>query len=113
MLLHTNSIFSNKFKDDVAKLLDKLSCNGNITIQCDKLKINNSADIDPFKIEYECTQTYDNVDLVAFIQCEINKGRTINLAQYDRIHCSYFNKQYIRIYDLYVYINEKILKLDF
>jgi hypothetical protein len=89
MLLHTNSIFSNKFKDDVAKLLNKLSCGGSITIQNDKLKINNSVDIDPFKTEYQCTQTYDNAELVAFIRCELAKAKAINFTQYDKVHCMY------------------------
>ena len=32
MLLHTNSVFSNKFKDDIAKILDELTNNGQLII---------------------------------------------------------------------------------
>jgi hypothetical protein len=90
--LHTNSIFSNKFKDDVAKLLDKLSNNGNLTIKDDEIKLvdNKITNTDILKIEYEYTQTYDNLYLINYIKEEIRRFKKVNILKYHNIHVMYF-----------------------
>ena len=92
MLLHTNSIFSNKFKDDVAKLLDKLSNNGNLMIKDDEIKLvdNKITNADILKIEYEYTQTYDNIYLINYIKEEIRRFKKVNILKYHNIHIMYF-----------------------
>ena len=73
IILHTNSVFSNKFKDDVAKLLDNLTNTGNIVIKNDQLIVSNFKQVDKFIEQYEYTQTYDNIELVEFIKEQIRK----------------------------------------
>ena len=83
MLLHTNSIFSNKFKDDVAKLLNKLSDSNNLLIQNDKLEINQS------EYKYEYTQTYSNIPLFKYVDDKIKLFKKINVFKYDKLHVMY------------------------
>jgi hypothetical protein len=91
MLLHTNSIFSNKFKDDVAKILDNLTNKGEIQIRNDNLVVNIiPKQIDYFKEEYIYTQTYDNINLVEFVKKEIKKCKSINWNKYIDRHILYF-----------------------
>lgn len=62
MILHTNSIFSNKFKDDIAKILDKLTDSGQLVISNNELVINTEPKKKPIEYfnEYEYTQTFEN-----------------------------------------------------
>jgi|SaaInlStandDraft_6_1057023.scaffolds.fasta_scaffold21789_3 hypothetical protein len=94
MILHTNSVFSNGFKDEVAKILDKLTDTGQLTISNDSLIIENSIKIvnkDHFHEEYNYTQTYDNTYLVNFIKNEIIKCKSIDWIKYcdQHIHVMY------------------------
>jgi len=87
MLLHTNSVFSNKFKDDVAKILDKLSDDGKIIIVDNKLIVKTNNDI--LTDEYVYTQTYDNDVLIDFIKSEIIKCKKLNWHKYCDMHIMY------------------------
>jgi hypothetical protein len=94
ILLHTNSVFSNKFKDNIAKLLDELTNNnmliinnGELTIQTHNTK-NNLIKI--INDEFEYTQTFDNIELVNFIKNEIIKCQKESWNKYMKKHLIYF-----------------------
>jgi hypothetical protein len=95
ILLNSNSLFSTKFKDDVAKLLDKLTNTGNLMITNDALtiqvqkpqkEINNEL----LTGDYIYTQTYDNDELVGFIKHQIKDFKKVNWIKYLDKHVMYF-----------------------
>ena len=88
ILLHTNSIFTNKFKDDISKILDELSNDNKLVISDDKLIL--KKPIDNFIENYVYTQTYDNQDLLDFIKKEIINTKKINWNKYVNKHIMYF-----------------------
>jgi hypothetical protein len=97
MLLHTQSIFSNKFKDDVAVILTKLSNNGNLIIKDDAIKLINNpitTNIERFKFnlpkKYVYDQTYTNIKLCEFLQKQIDDfDDNVNLMNYDKMNVLY------------------------
>lgn len=88
IILHTNSVFSNKFKDDVAKLLDDLTNTGDVVIKNNALVT--VQKINPFIEEYEYTQTYNNIELLEFIKEQIRNSQKINYNKYVFTHIMYF-----------------------
>jgi hypothetical protein len=95
ILLHTNSTFSDKFKKDVSKLLDKLTSDGTIVIKNDTLTISDNiilkkSNNEIIKDEYIYTQTYDNNELINFIKNEINRCKKMNWHKYCKKHILYF-----------------------
>lgn len=91
MILHTNSIFSNKFKDDIAKILDKLTDSGQLIISNDQLVINTEPKKKPIEYfnEYEYTQTYENQLLVNFVKNLIKNFKQVNINKYLKKHVMY------------------------
>lgn len=98
MLLHTNSLFSNKFKNDIAKLLDQLTNQGQLMIDNDTLVLNNNVpnnvlipkNVDHFKEDYIYNQTYENTQLLDFIKHLIVSNKQINYNKYLNKHVLYF-----------------------
>jgi len=94
MLLHTNSLFSNKFKNDVAKLLDNLTNNGSITIADNKLvSCANACAKKPIELlieEYNYTQTYENESLLELAKNQIRECKKTNWNKYLKKHVMYF-----------------------
>ncbi len=92
ILLHSNSLFAKKFKNEIAKILDKLTNQGMITIVDDKVvlienvKISKECLIEP----YEYTQTFDNVKLVNFTRDIIKEFKNVNWNKYLKKHIMYF-----------------------
>lgn len=78
MLLHTNSIFSNKFKNDVAKLLDNLTNKGAIGIANNNLVAITKKPNEYIIEEYNYTQTYENENLVALAKDRIKECKKTN-----------------------------------
>lgn len=93
MLLHTNSLFSNKFKNDIAKLLDQLTNQGQLMIDNDTLVLNNNIlvtkNVDHFKEDYIYNQTYENIQLLEFIKHLIVSNKQINYNKYLNKHVLY------------------------
>lgn len=93
MILHTNSIFSNKFKDDISKILAELTNDGQLMIKDDNVslvkKVKKSAN--NFIESYEYTQTFDNMILTDFIKDRIKEMKQINWNKYcsPNIHVMY------------------------
>jgi hypothetical protein len=91
MLLHTNSIFSNKFKDNIAKILDKLTNNGNLIIKNDNLTLTTiKKPIEYLQEDYNYIQTYENNNLVDFVKNQINECKKTNWNKYVKKHVMYF-----------------------
>lgn len=94
MIMGSNSIFSNKFKKEVSKILDELTDSGKLIIENDELKLTSDVltkiKIDKFKDEYCYDQTYDNIELVDFIKKEIQICKTMNWHKYCEMHVMYF-----------------------
>lgn len=91
MILHTNSIFSNKFKDDIARILDKLTDSGQLIISNDQLVINTEPKKKPIEYfnQYEYTQTYENQVLVNFVKNLIKNFKEVNINKYLKKHVMY------------------------
>lgn len=88
MLLHSNNTFSNKFKDDIVKILDELTDNGQLMISNGNLQLVNK---DVFEnINYCYTQTYNNNELVDFIKSRIVEFKKINWNKYSKRNVIYF-----------------------
>lgn len=95
MLLHSNNSFSNKFKEDIVKILDELTNNGNLMIINGDLKLvdnnliipNNKDKFD--NINYCYTQTYDNYNLVNFIKSRIIEFKKNNWIRYCKRNVMY------------------------
>ncbi len=92
ILLHSNSSFARKFKDEIAKILDTLTQQGKIIIQNDKLVIKEQIKkpIDYLDLEYVFTQTYDNIQLVNFAKERIKEFKKVNWNKYLNRHIMYF-----------------------
>jgi hypothetical protein len=86
----------NKFKDDVAKLLDTLTNTGAVVLNNNKLELvpndmnKKIVPTDYFKQEYEYTQTYDNINLIEFIKNQIDSCKKSNWNKYVKKHVMYF-----------------------
>lgn len=89
MLLHTNSLFSNKFKDDVSKLLDELT-NKNMIMVKDKNLVFIDKPTNLLVDKYVYTQTYSNTDLLDFIKSRIAESKKMNWNKYVNKHIMYF-----------------------
>lgn len=91
MILHTNSIFSSKFKDDIAKILDKLTDSGQIVISNNQLVLNTEPKKKPIEYfnEYEYTQTYENSVLVNYAKNLIKNFKEVNINKYLKKHVMY------------------------
>jgi hypothetical protein len=91
ILLHTNSIFTNKFKDDVAKLLDILTNKNMLVIKNDNLELTSSVSNNLLlNNNYEYTQTYDNIELLDYIKTRIVDFKKVNWNKYLKRHIMYF-----------------------
>ncbi len=92
ILLHSNSSFARKFKDEIAKILDTLTNQGQITIINDKIAIKEPVKkpIEYFESEYVYTQTYDNIMLVNFAKERIREFKKVNWNKYLNRHIMYF-----------------------
>ncbi len=92
ILLHSNSSFARKFKDEIAKILDTLTNQGQITIKNDTIVIKEPVKkpIEYFETEYVYTQTYDNIMLVNFAKERINEFKKVNWNKYLNRHIMYF-----------------------
>jgi hypothetical protein len=79
ILLHSNSSFAKKFKDEIAKILDSLTQQGQIVIKNDSIVIkeNIKKPIEYLDLEYVYTQTYDNPQLVNFAKERIKEFKKI------------------------------------
>src|SRR5690606_25600079 len=90
MLLKTNSIFSNKFKDDLSEILDTLMKNNQLTIKNDKLQLTNlHKDLLEDNTKYD-NNTFDNLTLTNFIKEEISKCKNMIWNKYADKHVLYF-----------------------
>ncbi len=100
IILHSNSVFSISFKNDLSDLLVDLRNKGLLTIQNDTLKINNGkldkktkskelTNIDHFDKPCEYTQTYDNLMLVDFVAKQINDFKKVKIGKYYKLHVMY------------------------
>ena len=90
MLLHTNSIFSNKFKNDVAKLLDSLTNNGMITITNNNMVAITKKPNEYIIEEYNYTQTYENENLLGLAKERIKECKKTNWNKFLKKHVMYF-----------------------
>ena len=90
MLLHTNSIFSNKFKNDVAKLLDNLTNKGAITITNNNLVAITKKPNEYIIEEYNYTQTYENENLLGLVKDRIKECKKTNWNKFLKKHIMYF-----------------------
>lgn len=90
ILLHTNSVFSNKFKNDVAKLLDSLTNKGVLTISNNNLVANIKKPNEYLIEEYNYTQTYENENLVELVKNQIKECKKTNWNKYLKKHIMYF-----------------------
>lgn len=90
MLLHTNSIFSNKFKNDVAKLLDSLTTNGMITITNNNMVAITKKPNEYIIEEYNYTQTYENENLLGLAKERIKECKKLNWNKFLKKHIMYF-----------------------
>ena len=90
MLLHTNSIFSNKFKNDVAKLLDNLTNKGAITITNNNMVAITKKPNEYIIEEYNYTQTYENENLLGLAKERIKECKKTNWNKFLKKHVMYF-----------------------
>jgi hypothetical protein len=94
MVMGSTSLFSNKFKKDIVKILDELTDSGDLIIEDDKLKLNKKTIIpvqsEKLTDEYYYDQTYDNIVLIEFIKNEIREYKTVNWHKYCELHVMYF-----------------------
>ncbi len=93
MLLHSNNSFSNKFKDDIAKILDELTNNGNLMIYNGDLKLVNDdlklVNDNKNLVDIYYTQTFNNNELVSFIKEMIFKFKNTNWTKYYKKNVMY------------------------
>lgn len=92
ILLNSNSSFAQKFKKEIAKILDKLTMNGNIIIENDKiqLKENYSNKLENMLDSYEnevCL--YKNHNLISFIKDRMSVLKNENWNKYMNKHIMY------------------------
>ena len=101
IILHSNSVFSISFKNDLSDLLVDLRNKGLLTIENDTLKINDRkldkkvkskelTNIDHFDKPCEYTQTYDNFVLTNLVHEHIEKFKKVNLNKYHKKALMYF-----------------------
>ena len=100
MLLNTNSIFTKKFKSDIAQLLIKLRTTGMLSLENDKIDITVDTkaiqklkQFDNEKILYtpeQYIQTYDNMSLINFIKFRIDEFKKVSICKYHKMHVMYF-----------------------
>jgi hypothetical protein len=96
MLLHSNSVFSNKFKDDVSKIIDQLTDNGIVVLENNSLKLDSGKIMtinDKAKLLTDaniCDKTYENIELVDFIRNELVKFKNVGWNKYCDKHIMYF-----------------------
>lgn len=90
MLLHSNSSFSRKFKDEISKILDKLTSQGSMVLSNDKLVLVEKKPIEYLTDEYNYVQRYDNENLVNFIKEQIKNFKKSNWNKYLNRHIMYF-----------------------
>lgn len=97
ILLNSNSKYAKKFKNEVAKILDKLTSQGNIKVIHDELTLVENKE--PLKIlrkpieilneEYIYTQTYENRELVNMAKEIISQFKKTNWNKYANKHVLY------------------------
>lgn len=91
ILLHSNSSFAHKFKEDIAKILDQLTNQGNLRLVNDKLVlVENKKPIEYLTDEYNYVQTYSNENLVNFVKEKIKNFKKSNWNKYLNRHVMYF-----------------------
>ena len=91
ILLHSNSSFARKFKDEIAKILDSLTNQGSIQISNNKLVlVENKKPIEYLTDEYNYVQTYNNENLLNFVKEKIKNFKKSNWNKYLNRHVMYF-----------------------
>lgn len=91
ILLHSNSSFARKFKEDIAKILDELTNQGNLILSNDKLTlVENKKPIEYLTEKVIYTQTYENEILVNFVKEKIIESKKNNWNKYMYRHIMYF-----------------------
>lgn len=91
ILLHSNSSFARKFKEDIAKILDNLTTQGKLILHNDKLTlVENKKPLEYLTDEYIYTQTYDNTELLDFVKIRIKEFKKTNWNRYIKKHVMYF-----------------------
>lgn len=93
ILLHSNSIYARKFKEDISKILDQLTNQGNLTLVNDKLMLVENKKIYPTEHlvnDYNYIQTYNNEILVNFVKEKIKESQKSNWNKYMYRHIMYF-----------------------
>jgi len=94
MILNTNSIFTKQFKSDITKMLIKLRKHGLLGLNNDTLEVNikkakSVPTIDHFDKPYTYTQTYNNIQLVEFVNKQIQNFKKVNIGKYHKLHIMY------------------------
>lgn len=91
ILLHSNSSFAHKFKNDISKILDQLTNQGKMIILNDKLVlVENKKPIEYLSEEYFYSQTYENTELLDFVKDRIINFKKSNWNKYLNKHVLYF-----------------------
>lgn len=91
ILLHSNSAFAKKFKEDISKILDQLTNQGNLTLVNDKLiLVENKKPKEYLVDDYNYIQTYENEKLVNFVKNQIIEFKKSNWNKYLNRHVMYF-----------------------
>jgi prophage antirepressor-like protein len=91
ILLHSNSNFAKKFKEDISKILDELTNQGKMILSNNKIILSDSKKpIEYLKEEYKYTQTYENDYLLNFVKEKIRESKKMNWNKYMNRHVMYF-----------------------
>lgn len=90
ILLHSNSIFARKFKDEISKILDVLTKKGLMQIVNDKIVlVENKKPIEYLIDDPKYIQTYGNVKLVNYVKERITEFKKSNWNKYLHKHIMY------------------------
>lgn len=94
MMLHSNNVFAQQFKNELAPLLDKLTNVGSLIIKDGKLDLNIHKQTNESKItsiENRCiyNQTFDNVQLTEFIKQRIENIKITGWNKYIKRNIMY------------------------
>ncbi len=91
ILLHSNSSFARKFKEDIAKILDQLTNQGNLILKEENLVlVETKKPIEYLTEKVIYTQTYENEILVNFVKEKIIESKKNNWNKYMYRHIMYF-----------------------
>ena len=91
ILLHSNSSFARKFKNEIAKILDNLTNGGKLTLKNGNLSlVENKKPIEYLTNEYNYIQTYNNEILLEFVKSRIGEFKKTNWNRYLNKHVMYF-----------------------